>query len=546
MPFQTAPRPPNRFRRDPTFRRTLERLLPPEIFAEAAPALDRLAERATEELPRLAAAAEATPPRHVPYAPWGERIDRIEPSPAFDRLVAIGQEEGLVALPEEDPFGVHTRVVQAAMISLFEPVSAVASCPLTMSDGVAWLLRRHDPALAERYGPRLTARAGAWTAGQWMTETAGGSDVSRTETVAVPRGDGSFALHGRKWFTSATSADIAVALARPEGSEAGSAGLSLFLLELRGPDGGWNGIEVRRLKEKMGTRALPTAELDLLGTVAVPVGGIGRGVAKVASVLNIARLWAALAGPASTGHLLGLARDYAGKREVFGRRLADQPVHLGWLAEIAAEYEGMTALVFETAAALGRAEHGGNAPLARLLTPLAKLACARQGIRCTSELLESFGGAGYVEDTGIPAVFRNVHVNAIWEGTTNVLAHDVRRALQSAALAEAWLEDVERRLAGLTAAPLGPVAARIAPALETLRPMVLAPPETEARRMALGMARVTQAALLAEAAQWRLARHGEMAGVAAAELFTRAPLLAPPQAGIDIGSLALGREAATS
>lgn len=538
MFLQDAPAAPNRFRADRAFRAVLERLLPPDVLADAAPQLDSMGEMAAHTLPAIAARAEATPPRHVAFGPWGARIDRIEPSPDFDRLVAIGQAAGLVALPVEDPYGPHTRIVQIALTQLFDPVSAVASCPLTMSDGVAWLLRQHDPGLAAHYVPRLAARQGGWTAGQWMTEAQGGSDVSRTATIARPLPDGTFALHGRKWFTSATSADLAVALARPDGAPDGSAGLSLFLLELRRPDGTWNGIEVRRLKDKMGTKALPTAELDLVGAVAVPVGGLGRGVAKVASVLNIARLWAANAGPAAVGHLLGLARDYAGRREVFGRPLAQQPVHVAWLAQIAADYEAMLALVFETAAAVGRAEHGGNAQLARLLTPLAKLGCVRQGIAAASELVESFGGAGYVEDTGIPAVFRNMHVNAIWEGTTNVLAHDVVRALRSVALAEEWLEDVDRRLAGITAPALDPVLARIAPALATLRPMVLAPEEAEARRLAQGMARLTQAALLAEAAQWRLARD-DRRGVVAAELFTRPPLVPFAQSDLETTALAL-------
>lgn len=538
--LQTPPQPRNRFRDDKTFRLTLERLLPPEIFAEAAPELDRMGEMAAHELPALARGAEATPPRHTPFDAWGRRIDRIDPSADFDRLVAIGQQAGLVALPSEDRFAEHTRVVQAGLISLYEPVSAVASCPLTMSDGVGFLLRRHDPALAERYVPRLAAREGGWTAGQWMTETEGGSDVSKTATVARQGENGIWALQGRKWFTSATSAEIAVALARPVGAAAGSEGLSLFLLELRAPDGGWNGITVRRLKDKMGTRALPTAELDLEGTAAVPVGGIGRGVAKIASVLNIARLWAALAGPATTGHLLGLARDYAAKRQAFGRPLAEQPVHRAWLAGIAAEYEAMTALVFETAAAVGRAEHGGNAGLARLLTPLAKLACARGGIAATSELLESFGGAGYLEDTGIPAMFRNVHVNAIWEGTTNVLAHDVVRALRAPALGQEWLADLDGRLRNVTIAELEPVTARIFPALEMLRPMVLEPAPEEARRMAQGMARVTEAVLLAEAAQWRLAERGDATGLVAAEIITRGPLVAPAVADMSLDALALG------
>jgi alkylation response protein AidB-like acyl-CoA dehydrogenase len=537
---QTAPTPRNRFRTDATLRFSLERHLPAELFAHAAPALDRLGERAATELPALADAAERNPPRHVAYDAWGARVDRIEVDPAFNTLVRIGQEEGLVATPYESDYGAYGRVVQAGLSNLFDPVSAVATCPLVMTDGAAWLLRLHDPELWARYGARLTARTGAITSGQWMTEKAGGSDVSQTETVAHPNEDGSFSLHGTKYFTSATSADIALVLARPEGEAPGSAGLSLFLLELRRPDGSWNGIQVRRLKDKMGTKALPTAELDLMGARAVPVGGLGRGVAKVASLLNIARVWAAYAGPAGVGHLLGLARDYARVRQVFGAGLGEQPMHRAWMARIAAEYEAMLAMCFETAAAVGRAEHGGNAGMARLLAPLTKLPCARQGIWGTSELLESFGGAGYVEDTGIPRVFRNAHVHAIWEGTTSVLSHDVLRALKSRDLALEWLEDIQARVARVTHPELDWVRPRISTALETLRPMVLAPDERDGRRLAAGMARVTQAALLCEAAEWRILRKADRTALVAAEMITREPLLPAVSTDMELAGLAYG------
>lgn len=545
---QDPPRASNRFRTDRSLRLTLQRLLPPEIFADAAASLDRMGERAAAELPALGERAETNPPKLTPFDPWGRRVDRIDVDPAFDRLIAIGQEEGLVALPYEAPYGVHTRVVQAGLINLFDPPSAVASCPLTMSDGAAWLLKKHDPALAAQYLPRLVARTGGWTSGQWMTEKAGGSDVGGTETVARDLGDGRFALDGIKWFTSATSADMAVALARPEGAPAGSAGLSLFLLELRQPDGSWNGLQVRRLKDKMGTKALPTAEMMLQGTVAVPVGGLGRGVAKVASVLNIARLWAALAGPAGVGHLLMLARDYAQRRAVFGKKLRAHAMHTAWLARITAEYEAMLGLCFETALAVGRAEHGGNTALARLLTPLTKLSCARQGIWGASELIESFGGAGYIEDTGLPRIFRNVHVHAIWEGTTNVLSHDVLRALSGGGAGGEWLEDIARRLDGVTHPALEPVVPRIVQALETLRPLVGNPDEREGRRLAQGMARVTQAAIVAEAAQWRLLhaqQHGgaDRGGLIAAELLTRAPLVADTDSDMELEDLAYGAAA---
>lgn len=541
--FQDPPHPGNRFRTDPTLRLTLEHLLPRDAFDEASRLFDRFGARAAEELAQLADEAERHEPEHIAFDPWGRRIDRIDVHASWLKLVAIGQEEGLVALPYEAPYGAWSRVVQAGMVNLFDPVAAMATCPLVMTDGAARLLTDHDPELAARHVPKLVARSGGWTSGQWMTETTGGSDVGRSETTARDLGDGRYALNGLKWFTSATTSQMALVLARPEGAPGGSRGLSLFLVELRNPDGSWNGIRVRRLKDKLGTRALPTAELELVDTVAVPVGGIGRGVAKMGGLLNIARLWSSWSGPAGTGHLLALARDYARRREVFGSKLADRPIHLAWIARIAAEYEAMLALTFNTAAVMGAAEHGANDGLARLLAPLTKLACARQGVWATSELVESFGGAGYVEDTGIPRIMRNVHVNCIWEGTTSVLAHDVLRVLGATDLGPALLDDMDRRLAGLTHAPMDRVRGTIAAARHMLAPLVAEPDETQARRLAWGLARSYQALLLAEAAQWRLVEKGDRSGLAAAELFTREPLVAPQTADIAetaLRDLALG------
>jgi alkylation response protein AidB-like acyl-CoA dehydrogenase len=527
--LQSPPKPSNRFRSDPTLRLTLERMLPAEVFAEASVLLDRMGERAATELMPLAEEAERNLPQHVPYDAWGRRTDEIRVDSSWRRLMQVGQEAGLVALPYEAPYGAHSRVVQAGLVNLYDPASAMADCPLVMTDGAARLLLQHDPELAKKYVPLLTARDNAWTSGQWMTEKAGGSDVSRSSTMARRLDDGRWALHGTKWFTSATTGQMALALARPEGAEAGSRGLSLFLLELRGPNGSWNGLEVRRLKDKMGTRALPTAEMDLKGAVAVPVGGLGRGVAKLSGLLNIARLWASWGGPAGVGHLLDLARSYARQREVFGIELARQPMHRAWLARIAAEYEAMISLNFQTAALIGAAEHGADPTLSRLMAPLTKLACARQAVWAASELLESFGGAGYLEDTGIPRIFRNLHVHCIWEGTTSVLAHDVLRALRTPEPGEAWIEDVVRRLRSLPQDSGKGLRDRIEHALDTLIPMINAPDEAQGRRLAWGMARTYQAILLAEAAAWRLRVKGDRAGIAAAELFSAGGLV-PPQA----------------
>jgi alkylation response protein AidB-like acyl-CoA dehydrogenase len=475
-------------------------------------------------------------------------VDAIDVDPAWTRLVARSQELGMVALPYEQPFGTASRVVQAAALQLLDPVTATAMCPLSMTDACASLLLRYDPVLAESWVPMLTARTGGWTAGQWMTEKEGGSDVGRTGTVALDSGlgDGSYRLRGTKWFTSATTADVAVALARPEGAQPGSRGLSLFALSLRGSDGGWNGIRVRQLKDKLGTRGLPTAELDLDGTLAVPIGGIGRGVAKVASVLQVARLWAAQSGPGGTGHLLALARDFAALRHVAGGRLADSTLHLAWLAEIAASYEAMLQLSLRAAELVGLDEARPErevSPLARVVLPLTKMACSRQGFDAVSQLVESFGGAGYCEDTGIPQTLRDVLVHCIWEGTGNVLALDVVRALRDPDVGKALLADVEEQLRRRA----GPVAdhaeGAVRKALPVLAEMVAAARPATARDLAWSLARTYQLALVVAHARWAVEVAGDARPAAAADLLAVRALLAPGPGGADeaaVAALALG------
>ena len=543
-PFlQEMPQPVNRFRNDATLRRTLERIVPPEVFQEASAIWDDMAEHVLTDMRALAQQAESHPPVHVPYDGYGKRVDRIDVDPAWLQLVKIGQDAGLVAIPYEDAFGEYSRVVQFGLIDLWNPSSAVAGCPLSMTDAAARVLLNEDEEMARDYVPRMTARANAWTSGQWMTEKEGGSDVGRTGTVARDAGDGWWTLHGTKWFTSATTADMALALGRPEGAGEGSRALSLFLLELRNEDGSWNGITVRRLKDKLGTKALPTAELDLDGTAARPIGGIGRGVPKVAPMLNITRVWAAFGSLSAIGSGLMLARDYATKREAFGRKLRDLPVHRRWIARIAAEYEAANVLGYRAAQLLGRIEHGGvDAELARVVIPLSKMSIARRSVWATSNLIESFGGAGYVEDTGLPRILRDAHVNCIWEGTTSVMALDVLRALRAPGVTDAFLTDVDAKARAYDHPLIAGAARAVTAAADELKPLMLEPTEPEARRIAWGMARTYQAALLCEAAGWALDKKGDTRTATAAALYTAEPLIdaAIPAGDDDLGELAFG------
>lgn len=510
--FQEPPALRPAFETDRQLRLYLARL-PEGVRAAIEPGLRILAERAAFEMPALAWAAEAQPPRHVPFDAWGRRIDHIEVSSAWIRLHAIAAEEGVVATAFERREGEWSRVHQLLRLYLYHPSSAIASCPMAMTDGAARVLELEgSPELRARVLPRLLSRDPAlfWTSGQWMTERTGGSDVSGTSTVAVPAEDGSFRLHGVKWFTSATTAEVALALARPEGGGPGSRGLSLFLVELRGADGALRGIRIERLKDKLGTRALPTAELTLDGAWAWPVGPAGRGVATVATLLNVTRLYNSVCAVSSLRRGLDLAWDYARRRIAFGRPLIEQPLHLRTLAELEIEHAGAFVLTFRAGELLGREETGlageGEKQLLRLLTPLAKLETARQAVAGVSEVIEAFGGAGYVEDTGLPRLLRDVQVLAIWEGTTNVLALDVLRAIEREGVLPALGEEVERCLSRALL-ELPELALRIKTAQhaifeEAARRLAAGRAEVEssARAYARALARLVMAALLAEQA----------------------------------------------
>ncbi|WHZ20533.1 MAG: Acyl-CoA dehydrogenase [Rhodanobacteraceae bacterium] len=384
---------------------------------------------------------------------WGNRIDRIELTETWREGPALAAKHGLVADGHDRSLGEFARVQQFAKVYLYHAASAFYSCPLAMSDGVATALRDATNAkLRERILPHLLSRDPEtfWISGQWMTETAGGSDVADSETTAQRDADGTWRLNGRKWFASAINAEFALALARPEGNPAGADGLALFGVQTRNDDGTWNGITIDRLKDKLGTRELPTAEIHLRDTRAELVGDTRHGVRAITPVLQVTRLWNAFGSLSTMARCLALTRDYARRRAAFGKPLIEQPLFADSLAGREAEFEAAFHLAMEVALLLGRVESGAgderDAALHRLLTPLAKLWICKLGVRTASETVEAFGGIGYLEDSGIPLLLRDAQVLPIWEGASNVQALDFLRALDKSGMdplvdaADAWLE----------------------------------------------------------------------------------------------------------
>ena len=442
MPFeQTPPKLGNQYEDDRVLRSYLRRVLPPEMLREIEASLVEMGRLAGGELYELQLADRLNEPRLTQWDAWGNRIDKIEVTPLWRMAERIAVEHGVVATAYEQKHGSLSRVHQCALAYLFTPSTDIYSCPLAMTDGAArTLLGSGNQALIDRAVPHLITRDPDqfWTAGQWMTELSGGSDVGISETVARedrcedPK-SGSYRLYGRKWFTSAISSQMALTLARPEGNPPGGRGLALFYLETRDEQGRPRNIEVNRLKDKLGTRKVPTAELTLTGTPAQLVQGTTDGVRNIAPLLNITRLWNGISAVALMRRGIALSSDYAGKRVAFGAPLSEKPLHLDTLAGLEAESEAAFHLAFYVAELTGRSETGeiteDESALLRLLTPVMKLTTAKQAVAVSSEVLESFGGAGYVEDTGLPMLLRDSQVLPIWEGTTNVLALDTLRAL---------------------------------------------------------------------------------------------------------------------
>ena len=540
---QAPPTLDNQYESDRVLRSYLARVFPAEILSEIQPALSEMGRLAGGELYQLQLADRLNEPKLTQWDAWGNRVDKIELTPLWRVAERIAVEHGVVATAYERKHGGLSRVHQCALAYLFTPSTDIYSCPLAMTDGAArTLLASGNQSLIERAVPHLITREPSefWTAGQWMTELTGGSDVGQTETIAreQPRTDSptrEFRLYGRKWFTSAVTSQIALTLARPEGNPPGGRGLALFYIETRDENERLRNIEINRLKDKLGTRKLPTAELTLAGTPAQLVMGTADGVRNIAPLLNITRLWNGLSAVALMRRGLALAFDYARKRVAFGSELAEKPLHMDTLMGLQAEAEAAFHLAFYVAELTGRSEADDleehDAWLLRLLTPIMKLTTAKQAVAVASEVLESFGGAGYVEDTGLPALLRDSQVLSIWEGTTNVLALDTLRAIGATESIAPLISVTSRMSESIHDPHLMDLARSASASLNHAEGWLHETQgsdtrEAGARRFALTLGRTVELALLIRHAQWSQDQEHDSRATASARCLA--------QSGIDL------------
>ncbi len=535
MPFlQPPPSLGNQYEDDRVLRSFLARTLPPEMLREIEPSLTEMGRLAGSELYQMQLADRLNEPVLTQWDAWGNRIDQIELTPLWRLAERIAAEHGVVATAYESRHGHLSRVHQCALAYLFTPSTDIYSCPLAMTDGAArTLLGSGNQALIGRAVPHLTTRNPAefWTSGQWMTELTGGSDVGLSETVARRDNDGGWRLYGRKWFTSATTSEMALTLARPEGNAQGGQGLALFYVEMRDEANRLRNIQINRLKDKLGTRKVPTAELTLDGTPAQLVRGEANGIRNITPMLNITRLWNGISAVSLMRRGVALALDYASKRVAFGAAISRKPLHLDTLAGMQAEAEAAFHLAFFVAELTGRSEMGEineeETLLLRLLTPVMKLLTGKQAVAVASETLEAFGGAGYVEDTGLPVLLRDAQVLPIWEGTTNVLSLDVLRALGSDNRAFQILKaEVSRCVKAVSERRLSRAAEVAQQALEHAASWLMVAKkegqetlEAGARRFAMTLGRATALALIIKHAQWSQGKERDGRAAAAASRF---------------------------
>ena len=346
---------------------------------------------------------------------YGNRIDEVELDPSWHWLLRGAVERSLHSLPWRDPRpGAH--VVRAALFMLWSNANAGVMCPVSMTYAAVPALRDGAPELAAEWEPRLTLpdyERGA-LAGMAMTERQGGSDVRANITRAEPAGGDAYELHGHKWFCSYPPCDVFLVLAQAPG------GLSCFLVE-RGP-----GMEFQRLKDKLGTRSLPSSEVEFRGAIGRLVGEEGRGVAAIIRMVNHTRLDCLLGSAAGMRRGVLEAIHHARHRSAFGKRLVEQPAMTSVLADLAIESEAATVAALRVARAY---DAESEVAFRRFATAVMKYWVCKRAAPHAAEALECLGGNGFVEDSGLPLLYRDAPLNSIWEGSGNVAALDVLRAV---------------------------------------------------------------------------------------------------------------------
>ena len=428
----------NFFTADPDLGKLLKLHLGDACYAELEPRLRELGARVSGELDEWASCADKHPPVLEHRNRRGEPVQRIDKHPAYVALERVAYAElGLASLSHQpDPV---PPLVKYALTFLFVQAEFGLCCPVSMTDSLTRTLRRFgDPALVAHYLPMLASRDfdTLYQGAMFMTEQAAGSDVGRIATRAAretdAQGGTAWRLYGDKWFCSNADADLAMVLARPDGAPDGIKGLALFLLPKTLPDGTRNRYRIVRLKDKLGSRSMASGEITLDGAQAYLIGEIGRGFHQMADMINMSRLSNGVRAAGLMRRALNEALHVAAHREAFGRKLIGMPLMRRQLMKMLLPAEAARAMFMQIALLLPQADAGDNAAArcVRILTPLIKFRACRDARRVTGDAMEVRGGTGYIEEWSDARLVRDAHLGSIWEGTSNIVALDVIRAIR--------------------------------------------------------------------------------------------------------------------
>ncbi|HLI73971.1 MAG TPA: acyl-CoA dehydrogenase family protein [Acidimicrobiales bacterium] len=491
------------------------------------------------------------------YDRWGHEIDTVVHHPTWTATKADLVRNGFVSLEAYAGRPVP-GVVTASVSYLVSQAETAVYCGLGMTSGAADIVERYAPEPARTELLRRLRSLDpdeAWEGGMFLTERQGGSDVGANTTTAVQDGD-EWRLSGEKHFCSNVDAEVFIVLARPQGAPDGSRGLATFIVPRQRPDGSPNGFVIKRLKPKLGTVGVPTAEVSLDGAVAwlagAPAGADagtrsadaardGRGINRMMEMVNGSRFGVALMGLGIHRRSFLEAAIYAARRSQFGNRIDAYPLVRETLVDMLVDLEGGMAATYECAAAArGAADAESGRLVRRILVPLVKMRCTRVALSAASAGLEVLGGNGYMEDWPMARQLRDAQCHTIWEGTENILCIDVRRAMRGERAHVALFARLEKAMESASghkvlARALDTVSTALAEARAAVDYLEHAPDDVallQSRKMAELLADTAQGALLLEDAAWSLDRDGDARKAAVARRFATRRLGSAPGRGI--------------
>jgi alkylation response protein AidB-like acyl-CoA dehydrogenase len=520
---------------DPNLSKLMDRYVPPADRDWAEGVLRRWGELCGGPIAERAEIIDKNPPRLERYDRWGDEIASVVHHPA-----AIDQKRDIW---DEGPIGVAARdgrevptVLGSAFTYLLSQSDTGMVCSTGMTGGVEGLVDRYAPPdVREQVLPRLQSPTydGSWDGAMFMTEIRGGSDLAASETTAK-QVNGKWLLNGAKWFCSNVDARAIATLARPEGAEEGLRGLALFLVPCERPDGTRNGIHIKRLKDKLGTRSVPTAEIEFVDAEAHIMSNPkateseARGLNRMMGMVNGSRMGVATMGLGIMRRSFLESAIYAANRMAFGKRLDQLPMVRETLVNMVVAVEAVSAIVFEAASlASGKGDEEGRR-LYRILVPLTKFKGARGGLELASQAVEMYGGNGYIETFPTARQLRDAQCHTIWEGTENIICLDVLRAMGKESAHDALLNRVDAALSAVSHASLSPLKDAVAQARLEAQEIIAFTARADndvrqlnSRRITTALSDLAQAALLLEAAQGELDSNGDARKAAIARFFIR-------------------------